>query len=78
MENTFLRQHTKTGQTRPFLDVTKQSSILPHVVWAKAKESKNGLRFEIEPSYDDVPMTFQCPTDGQSSCRVHNGYLGDK
>ena len=45
----------------------KKSSTLPRVVWAE--ESKNGLRFEIGPSYDDVPMTSQCPTDEQPSCR---------
>ena len=39
---------------------------MPRVVWAE--ESKNGLRFEIEPSYDVVPTTPQCPSDGQSSC----------
>ena len=35
------------------------------VGWAEI--SKTGLRFEIEPSYDDVPMTPQCASDGQSS-----------
>merc|ERR1711966_389562 len=46
----------------------KISSNLPHVVWAK--ESKNSLRFEIGPSYDDVPTTSQYLTDGQSSCNM--------
>ena len=36
------------------------------VVWAE--ESKNGLGFEIGPSYDGVPMTSQFLTDGRSSC----------
>ena len=40
---------------------------MPRVVLAE--ESKNGLRFEIGPSYDVVPTTFQCPSDWQSSCR---------
>ena len=40
--------------------------MLPRVVWAE--ESKNGLRFETGPSYDVVPTTSQCPSDGQSSC----------
>ena len=55
LENTFLRRHAKTGQARPFLDFTKKSSILPRVVWAE--ESKNGLRFEIGPSYDNISTT---------------------
>ena len=38
---------------------------MPRVVWTE--ESKNGLRFEIGPSYDDVPAMFQCVTGGQSS-----------
>ena len=38
---------------------------MPRVVWAE--ESKNGLRFEIGPSYDNVPTTSRCLTDGQSS-----------
>ena len=40
--------------------------MLPRVVWAE--ESKNGLRFEIGPSYDVIPTRSQCLTDGQSSC----------
>ena len=43
--------------------------MLPRVVWAE--ESKNGLRFKIGSSYDDVPTTSQCPTDAQSSCSAH-------
>ena len=39
---------------------------MSHVVWAE--ESKNGLRFEIRPSYDAVPTTSLCLTDAQSSC----------
>ena len=39
------------------------------VVWAE--ESKNGLRFEIKPSYDDAQTTSQCAADGQSSCKRH-------
>ena len=51
---------------RPFLGFTKKVKyIAPCVVWAE--ESKNGLRFEIGPSYDDVPAMFQCVTGGQSS-----------
>ena len=40
--------------------------MLPRVVWAE--ESKNGLRFEIGPSYDVVPTRSQLVTHGQSSC----------
>ena len=61
----FPRQNMKTGQTSPFLGFTKKSSILPRVVWTE--ESKNDLRFEIGPSYDDVPTTSKCASDGQSS-----------
>ena len=43
-------------------------STLPRVVWAK--ESKTGLRFEIGPSYDDIPTKSQLVTDGQSSCTL--------
>ena len=32
------------------------------------EESKNGLGFEIGPSYDDIPTKSQCATEGQSSC----------
>ena len=32
------------------------------------EESKNGLGFEIGPSYDAVPTRSQCLTDRQSSC----------
>ena len=39
---------------------------MPYVVWAE--KSKTGLGFEIGPSYDDVPTTSQCVTDGQSNC----------
>ena len=38
---------------------------MPHVVWAE--ESKNGLRFEIRPSYDVVPTRSQLVTHAQSS-----------
>ena len=41
---------------------------MPRVVWAE--EFKTGLRFEIRPSYDNLPMTSQCVTGGQS-----NAYL---
>ena len=58
----------KTGQTRPFSGFTKTSSTLPRVVWAG--ESKTGLRFEIGPSYDDVPTRSQLVIDGQSSCII--------
>ena len=44
-----------------------EKSTFPSVVWAE--ESKNSLRFEIQPSYDDVLTTYQCLTNGQSSCR---------
>ena len=44
----------------------KKSSMLPRLVWAE--ESKNALRFEIGPSYDDVPTASQCLTGGQSCC----------
>ena len=40
--------------------------MLPHVVLAE--ESKNGLRFEIGPSYDVVPTRSQLVIDGHSSC----------
>ena len=46
----------------------KKSSNTPHVVWAE--ESNTGLGFEIGPSYDDVPTTSQCATEGQSSCNL--------
>ena len=49
-----------------FLGFTKKSSTLPRVVWAE--DPKNGLRFEIEPSYDVVPTRSQVLTDGQSRC----------
>ena len=39
---------------------------MPRVVWAE--ESKNGIIFEIWPSYDVVPARSQLVTDGQSSC----------
>ena len=55
----------KTGQTNPFLGFTKKSN-LPRVVWAE--ESKNGLSFEIRPSYNNVPTASQFVTDGQSIC----------
>ena len=44
------------------------------VVWAE--ESKNGLRFEIRPSYDDAPTTSLCQADGQSSCTSKWSHLG--
>ena len=50
----------------PVLGSTKKSSTLPRVVWDE--ESKNGLRFEIGPSYYVVPTMSQCPSDGQFSC----------
>ena len=51
---------------RRFLGFTKKLISLPRVFWAE--ESKTGLRFEIEPSYDDVPTKSQLVTDGQFSC----------
>ena len=51
---------------RPLLGFTKESSALPHVVWAE--ESKTGLRFETRASYDVVPTRFQLVTHRQSSC----------
>ena len=39
----------------------KKSSNMPRVVWAE--ESKNGLRFEIGPSYGDVQTRSQYATD---------------
>ena len=56
----------------------KKSSTITDVVWTE--ESKNGLQFEIRPSYDDAPMTSHFVTDGKSSCRhppgdsPHNGH----
>ena len=47
---------------------TKKSSTLPCVVWAK--EFKNGLGFEIRPSFDDIPTSTQLLTDSQSSCTL--------
>ena len=50
-----------TGQTSPFLGVTKKQVLtLPRVVWVE--ESKNGLGFEIGPNYDDVPTRSQLLT----------------
>ena len=43
----------------------KTSSNIPNVVWAD--ESKNGLRFETEPSYDSAPTLSQYATAWQSS-----------
>ena len=54
---------------------TKKSSILPRIAWAE--ESQNGLRFKIEPSYDDVPATPQYASDGQSSHTVNHTLPGD-
>ena len=45
-------------------EVYQNKRNVPRVVWAE--ESKNGLGFEIGPSFDDVPTTSQCVTDGQS------------
>ena len=45
---------------------------MPDVVWAE--ESKNGLKFEIRPSYDDAPTTSPCQADGQSS---YSNLVGD-
>ena len=39
---------------------------MPRVVWAE--ESKNGLGFELGPSYDDVSTTSKFLFDRQSSC----------
>ena len=46
-----------SDQTSPFEILPKQSSNMPHVVWAE--ESTTSLGFEIGPSYDDVPTTSQ-------------------
>ena len=62
-------KNAKTDQTSPFLGFTKKSNTMPCVVWAE--ESKTGLGFEIEPSYEDVPTRSICVTDGQSSCMRH-------
>ena len=51
----------KIGRTILFSGFTKKLSTSPHVVWAE--ESKTGLRFEIGPSYDIVPMRSQLLTD---------------
>ena len=51
----------------------KKSSTLLSVVWAE--ESKNGLSFEIRPSYDGVPTRSQLVTHGQSSCSRVARYL---
>ena len=48
---------------------------MPDVVWAE--ESKNGLRFEIRPSYDAAPTTSPCQADGQSSCTVEGTVFTD-
>ena len=64
-------KNTKPGQTRPFEVLQKESSTWPRVVWAE--ESKTGLRLEIRPSYDVVPMMSQLVTDGQCSCRNIRG-----
>ena len=47
-------------------EVLQKSRNMPRVVWAA--KSKTGLGFEIRASYDDIPTTSQCATDGQSSC----------
>ena len=47
----------------------KKSSTMTDIVWVE--ESKNRLRFEIRPSYDDAPTTSPCQADGQSSCRYN-------
>ena len=39
---------------------------MPRVVWVE--EPKNDLGFKIGPSYDNVPTTSDCVTEGQSSC----------
>ena len=57
----------KLAKRARFEILQKKSNNMPRVVCVE--KSKHGLRFEIRPSYDDVPMTSQCPTDGQSSCR---------
>ena len=48
--------------------------MLPRVVWAE--KSKNGLRFEIGPSYDVVLTRSQLVTHGQSSCRLQISVRG--
>ena len=61
------QKKVKSGKTSPFLGFTKKSSMLPRLVWAEG--SKNGLGFEIGPSYDDAPRRSQLVTDRQSSCK---------
>ena len=51
------------------VEVLQKSSNMPRVVWTE--ESKNGLRFEIGPSYDDVQIRSQLVTDGQFSCSTN-------
>ena len=62
-------QKHENWSNKPIFRFYKKTSTLPRVVWAE--KSKNGLGFEIEPNYDDVPTRFQCLTEGKSSCITH-------
>ena len=55
------------------VEVLQKSSNMPRVVWAE--ESKTGRGFEIGPSYDNVSMTTQFLTNGQSRCMYFRWYL---
>ena len=63
LENTFSRQLRNEPVLRFY---KKKSSTIEDVFWAE--ESKNGLRFEIGPSYDAVPTRSKLVTHRQSSC----------
>ena len=65
LENTFSRKLRNEPVLRFY---EKKSSTFVSVVWAE--ESKNGLRFEIRPSYDGVSKTSHSPSDGKSSCSL--------
>ena len=67
----FAAIHKKLVKRARFLVFLKNN--FSRVVWAE--ESKNGIRFEIGPSYDDVPTTSQCLTDGQPSCSGRGTHL---
>ena len=55
---------------RAHFEVLQKNQLcnMPRVVLAG--EFKNGLGFEIQTSYDNVPTTSQCATEGQSSCAI--------
>ena len=66
LESTFFEAKNENWSNEPVFRFYKKKSImLPPVVWAE--ESKNGIKFEIEPSYDVVPTRSLLVTDGQSS-----------